>query len=309
MESMGKTFLWIKRSIQVSVGHSSSMLKMRSASKGVSFFLESGCYRPESLPPRRIRELWSVSVKKLGHNRVIVITLVPQERERERAQLSHLKTRVQQASLRRQEHLDALTSHLRQKNRKVSLTKERMAKIVEERFKSFNEKLEEALARRHHHLDVMVDRLRCHTARVAQHQLRIQKRKEELSDKIHEKLEHASLKRQDILNELRNKARPKVNTVNSEVSLLCDLPSNVGQSLQSRCCDVEENHEMQCIPINSDNPSVPPEPAQELGIKNKPERKISVEIDEDFDWTSDDVFYPDSEKGEPSSVKSYDAIL
>ena len=124
-----------------------------------------------------------------------------------------------------------------------TLIEERKAKILEERFKSFNDKFEEALTRHYHHLDVIVGRLRCtsSTASIAH--------SEKKRGAFHEKLKHAFLKRRDILNELRNKARPKV-TVNRKLSLLCELTNNVCQSLQSRSCDVEESHQKQCIPIN-----------------------------------------------------------
>ena len=54
---------WIKK--KVGGSGSSKMIKVRSTQGGVSFFLDSGCYQPNSMPPQMVTELCSVSMKRL----------------------------------------------------------------------------------------------------------------------------------------------------------------------------------------------------------------------------------------------------
>lgn len=135
-----------------------------------------------------------------------------QEREKKTTDKLCLKERLEQAKFKRQNHLDAMTSHLRHNNLRASevraLTKERNRKYVEELSKIFHDKLNEASFRHQDHLATIQSRLRHQAMRAAEQRILVQKRMreaaEELSKKLKKKLEQASLKRQERFNALKN---------------------------------------------------------------------------------------------------------
>lgn len=94
------------------------------------------------------------------------------ERKRRGDELSKKITkRLERASLKRQNYLDTISSHLQHKNFMVTLTNEKNRKSVEERWKLINDKLKEASVRRRNHLSIKSSRLRHHAIQTAENKV------------------------------------------------------------------------------------------------------------------------------------------